>query len=207
MKLTIDLEKLSIAEIDKIINILKSKKGELFKLNSPDQLSRKERFKKMFDACQSIIDTDISKVYDGLTLNENKVYYVYAHLDPTKSIAIGNNAKSTFAATFGMKYRPIYIGKGLGDRYLDLNRNETHRKIRQKLKSCDKDLIPFKIKEGLSEKEALCLESKFIDIFGVIGKTGTLANLDEGVNVKERQQYYSNHLCELSLMFDYISHK
>lgn len=207
MKINVDLEQLTIAEIDKIINVLKSKKGELFKLSSPDQLSRKDRFKKMFDACQSIIDTDISKVYDSLVLNDDKIYYVYAHLDPSKSIAIGNNAKTTFAATFGMKYRPIYIGKGIGDRYLDLNRNETHRKIRQKLKSCDKDLIPFKIKEDLSEKEALCLESKFIDIFGVIGKTGTLVNLDEGVNPKERQKYYTNHLCELSSMFEYLSHK
>jgi hypothetical protein len=205
--MVINLEELSIAEIDKIINVLKSKKGELFKLNSPDQLSRKDRFKKMFDACQGIIDTDISRVYDSLSLNEDKIYYVYAHLDPSKSIAIGNNAKSTFAATFGMKYRPIYIGKGIGDRYLDLNRNETHRKIRQKLKSCGKDLIPFKIKEGLSEKEALCLESKFIDIFGVIGKTGTLVNLDEGVNAKERQKYYANHLCQLSSMFEYLLHK
>lgn len=93
---------------------------------------------------------------------------------------------------------PFYIGKGKGTRSTDLNRNETHRKVRQKIQKFGKDIIVFKIAENLTEKEALILESKLIDIFGLMSFKGRLVNLDEGIAVKERRQKYQKSLDNLS---------
>ena len=194
----LDIDIASVSDINKAINLLKVKRAELQRKNNPDSLSKNQKHKLIFDSCNVILNTDISHLYNNLDLDSAKKYYVYAHLDPSLNIAVHKHGISTFAATLGMSYRPCYIGKGTGDRCYDLNRNETHRKIRQRLKSFDKDIIVYKIKENISELEALCLESKLIDIFGLVGKAGTLVNLDEGVNSSNRRLLYLNSLKNLS---------
>lgn len=161
-------------------------------------LSLAKRKRLVFDSCNEILKTDISSLYDNLELDESKDYYVYAHCDPGFKIAINKEGKSTFAASLGLQYMPFYIGKGKGTRSTDLNRNETHRKVRQKIQKFGKDIIVFKIAENLTEKEALILESKLIDIFGLMSFKGRLVNLDEGIAVKERRQKYQKSLDNLS---------
>lgn len=127
------------------------------------------------------------------------MYYVYAHCDPGFKIALKKNGKTTFAATLGMEYVPFYIGKGSGNRAYDLNRNESHRKVRQKIQRFGKDVAVTILKDGLTELEALCIESKLIDIFGLISqRDGHLVNLDEGVSPNERRKLYKDKLSEIS---------
>ncbi len=182
--------------VRKVFNQSKSRYFEL-KREQDKSLTRKERLADIFLACNEILTTDISSVYATLKLDPEKKYYVYAHLDTTKKIAPGVNAMTTFAASLGMEYFPFYVGKGTYTRCDNFNRNETHRKVIQKIKRAGKDPIVFKIKEGLSESEALQYESKLIDIFGLIPQAGYLSNLDEGVNSDERRLLYKDSLIRI----------
>lgn len=85
---------------------------------------------------------------------------------------------------------PFYVGKGSRKRVNDINRNETHRKVVQFLKEREKTPETFIIKENLSEKESLILESKLIDIYGLEIYGGYLTNLDEGYKFSERRNKY-----------------
>ena len=194
MEKTFSIDWDSYEELSKLGNQIKSRLGQL----DPNKISKNERVRKTLGCCQQILKTDISSIYQELNLDQNPIYYVYAHLDPTKKIAIGKDGKTTFAATMGMKFFPFYIAKGKGERAYELNRNETHKKIREKLHSMDREIEVVKIQEGLTELEALCLESKLIDIFGLIPYGGRLSNLDEGIKPDERRTKYYNEYLELN---------
>lgn len=178
------------AEMAKLGNQIK---GRLSQLN-PNRISKKEMNRRKFHAAYRIYETDISKLYDDLELDISNTYYVYAHTNPLRKIAVEYNWSTTFAATLGMTYFPFYIGKGNGNRSDKLSRNETHRKIRQWIKESDKDILPIIIKNNLTEKDALMIEAKLIDIFGLKIYGGYLTNLDEGYKTEERRRYYSNDL-------------
>lgn len=193
---TIDTE--SVEDCKKHINILKSYLGGL----SASKLgSKSERNKLLYSSCFSIYDTDISKLYDGILLDRKEQYYVYAHSYPDKNIAIGNNGISSFGAAIGMSKLPFYIGKWTGNRANQLNRNETHRKIRQKLHSFNKEVYVDIIQDSLTELEAFMLEAKLIDIFGLIANGGRLVNLDEGVSSSERKQLYIKELSIINSLY------
>lgn len=136
-----------------------------------------------------------------MVLDTRPIYYVYAHSDPDKNIAIGKCGKTTFAATIGMKKLPFYIGKGVHKRAYELNRNETHRKIRQKLHTFGKEIHVSILKDGMTELDALMMESKLIDIFGLITTGGRLVNLDEGINNKERRLLYKHELHDINSLY------
>jgi len=53
-----------------------------------------------------------------------------------------------------------------------------------------KEIKVAKIKTNLSELAALSLESKLIDVFGLLPNRGYLTNLDEGVRPQERRNLY-----------------
>lgn len=194
-KKTFDIDIDSLEECQKMLAQLKSIIGQLRceKHGSKNQLKQQH-----FNACTAIFNTDISCLYDGLALDQSKIYYVYTHSEPNRNIAVGKCGKSTFGATLGMTKLPFYIGKGVGNRAQDLNRNETHRKVRQKLHKFGNEIVVEKIYTGLSEMEALMIEAKLIDIFGLIPEGGRLVNLDEGIKNKERRQMYKAHLCQLN---------
>jgi hypothetical protein len=144
-----------------------------------------------------IFNTDISSIYTGLALAESRDYYVYAHLDTSHKIAPGKHGITSFAATLGMDHFPFYVGKGTGERCFETARNETHRKTSQKLKRLGKEIKVIKLKEGLTESEALQLEAKLIDIFGLIPYKGLLTNLDEGHQPEARRALYQDAFLQL----------
>jgi hypothetical protein len=177
--------------------LLQRIKSHIGSLHAEKRGSKNSIKQKKFDACNKIYKTDISSLYNDQVLDLSPVYYVYAHCEPNK-IAAGKDGVTSWFATLGIDLIPFYIGKGKGDRANDLNRNETHRKVRQRLREFGQDVQVRIIKDGLTELEALCLESKLIDIFGVIGKGGKLVNVDEGSKSKERQRLYEVALQEIN---------
>lgn len=154
-----------------------------------------EIYRKQWDAIQTIIDTDISYLYQDNILDSTPKYYVYAHCDTSKPINIDKkNAFYTFAASLGMKYLPFYIGKGTGDRYEKGDRNRNYSKIsNKKFTEIDKLII----KNNITESEAFQLESKLIDIFGLAIHKGFLVNIDEGINRDTRRLCYREELSNL----------
>jgi hypothetical protein len=150
--------------------------------------SQTHHSRRILDACCNLWETDTSSHYAALNLVSEKKYYVYAHLDPTRAIHPNDRlAKLAFGATLGMTHHPFYVGKGTGDRYLDINRNGNHRKVRQRIG----EPITMILKDGLSEVEALASEDKLIDIFGLQVFGGYLTNLDEGYHPIERRKLYA----------------
>jgi len=196
--ITIDFD--SLEDCQKLALQLKSIIGQL-RLSESGYISKNERVKEVFDICCKIYETDISEIYKDQTLDESKIYYVYAHCDPGRKIALKKDGKTTFAATLGLEYIPFYIGKGTGNRAFELDRNDSHRKIRQRLKTFDKDIVVKIIKIDLTEKEALMYESKLMDIFGLKSFGGKLVNLDEGINSKERRKIYATSLHKLNSFY------
>jgi hypothetical protein len=163
-----------------------------------DHKSIREVKKEHLDAMYKILETDISSIYDGeVILDDAPKYYVYAHLNPLRKICINKSgfrapARMIFAASLGMGSMPFYIGKGMGERAHELNRNDGHRKMRSLIRKTGDDVLVHFIKKGLSEREALMMESKLIDIFGISLRGGCLVNLDEGQAVSERRVLYED---------------
>lgn len=130
------------------------------------------------------LDALLSQSWCGLFAGENldatPCYYVYAHIDPS--------AKQTLISRkFGgvVHGTPFYIGKGMGNRAYDLKRNQAHLLRIKDVKRAgipEKDIVHF-FKRGLTEIQALELESKLIYYFGTIyekNRRGILVNLDIG---------------------------
>jgi len=115
----------------------------------------------------------------------DKIYYVYAYLDTTKP---GNYVYGTY--TF--LYEPFYIGEGKRNRLMfHLNQAQTKEIIRRgnkhkfyRIKSILlSNTLPkiIKLKEGLTEDEALKEEINIISLVGTsFDKTGPLVNLTKG---------------------------
>ena len=190
MKKTFQIDWDNLAEVRALFNQSKSRFFELNRI-ADGRPSKKQRERDLLDACQTIWASDISTLYPERAGGGVSEYYVYAHLDTSKKIAIGKSGMTSFAATLGMSYFPFYIGKGLAGRCFELNRNETHRKVREKIAKLGKEVAILKIKTGLTESEALQAESKLIDIFGLLPHGGFLTNLDEGIKSAERRSFYS----------------
>lgn len=180
-------------DIKKHIQILNSYYGEVKKLNS-NNLSKKDKIRLILDSCSNIMNKDISSLYDNLQLDENKIYYVYCHMDPMKPIQIKSNANLIFGATLGITHFPFYVGKGSLNRWKETNRNDSYRKIKQLLDKNNKEIQCKIIFDKLTEKEALILESKLIDIFGLMSYGGFLTNLDEGYDAYNRKRLYYDDL-------------
>lgn len=179
----------SFEDVKSLLNVVKGRFNDL----NPDRTSRKEKEGKILDSCFNIFNSDISDVYYGMDLSESPNYYVYCHCNPKLKMT-PNRGKTAFANSIGLVHRPFYVGKGTGNRAFDLNRSETHRKIKQNLKESNLEPEVIIVKDGLTEVEALCYESKLIDIFGLIPYKGWLSNLDEGYSFEERRnKYYEDY--------------
>lgn len=145
-------------------------------------------------AFEAIYGTDLAGVYG--TPSGPRDYYLYFHCDPSKPLTVANNVKHYFLATRfpSLTHEPFYVGKGISGRYLDLTRNEGHRKIRTKILASGAEVIAVKALENLTEAEALAVESKMIDVLGLktYSPHGLLVNLDEGTKSSERRTVYGD---------------
>jgi hypothetical protein len=163
-----------------------------------------KRYKKthlsVFESCNRIYNADISLLYENQVLCEERRFYVYAHCDPFYGLKADVNGKIAFASTLGLRWLPFYVGKGEGSRAYDLARNESHRKKRQFIESSGKYIQVEVIKDNLTEKEALMLESKLIDIFGLTSFGGWLVNLDEGSSNHQRKEIYMEDYTNVNKM-------
>lgn len=104
--------------------------------------------------------------------NVRRNYYVYYHTDPTE----GGINRSKHGIEFYMYGRPFYVGKGTGDRMKSMyGRCTAHQnKVRDLVShGVNKDKIFNVLQDGLTEREALELESKIITYLGTAGEYGT----------------------------------
>lgn len=177
------------AKIDRRLNQLKSVERK-----------SKKSHADVFESCFRILDTDITNLYEESSYNNEKKYYVYVHCDPFFALRANTNGKIAFATTLGINYLPFYVGKGEGNRAFDLNRNGSHRKIKQIINNSGKDIEVKIIKTGMTELEALMMESKLIDIFGLKSYGGWLANLDEGHSSTLRKELYTDDFTNVNKM-------
>ena len=190
---SIEVDGTSVDDLTALLSWTKNMIGNIRSNNG--EMSKNKRSGEVFESCLRIFNTDISSLY--ISTETDKIYYVYAHCDPSRRISIGKHGITSFAASLGLTYMPFYIGMGHGTRAYDLDRNETHRKVRQSLQKKNIDIEPYIIKDGLTRAEALSVESKLIDIFGLIVNKGFLVNLDEGKNSADRRSLYTDDLTKI----------
>lgn len=90
-------------------------------------------------------------------------YYVYVYCNPKFLFKCKNSV--------GLRYLPIYVGKGKGDRYKAHTRKANNiplRKYIEKMKSEGISPKIIKVKENLSEVDAYKIEGQLIKELGVI---------------------------------------
>ena len=122
------------------------------------------------------------------SFDQNK-FYVYVYLNPLEP--------GIFTCEdIAFKFKPIYVGKGCGNRIFH-HLTEAKRPertinpekaalIRKILNSGNNPLI-FKVKEGLTDNEALTLEQKLIDKFGLTREEGIPTNINKGGAVRKHR--------------------
>lgn len=118
-------------------------------------------------------------------MSHENIFYTYAYLDPRKQVA--TRIPETDIA---FEHEPFYIGKGKGKRiltHMSDKRGKNSLKIEKIKRIMDAGYAPIivKVKENLSEKEALFLEEKLISAIGtkwtIEGiKRGPLTNQTSG---------------------------
>jgi hypothetical protein len=196
MKRTVTWDTESLADMKRIYSMLKSDMGNLRVTETGE--TRNDQSEKIKNACHSIMRTNVSSMYGCDSMLDRNDSYVYFHCDPTVPIHDKKLGLVGFLADLGVTHLPFYVGKGKGDRCNDLDRNDTHRKVRSKIRSFNQEVVVHKVSVNLTEHQALAMESKFIDMLRLRVQGGLLVNLDEGFRSSERRVLYKEHLTLLS---------
>lgn len=184
---TIEIDWDNTTELSKAITKLQKRRKHLLELNGSKPLTFAASNYNA-EHIMPFLDIMYNMSSNYMILTENNVsnnYYVYAHCDPRKPLNVRTNLKHLFLASrFNLKFEPFYIGKGVGNRANDLNRNDSHRKIRSLIRKDNKEVIISILDKNLSESDALHKESALMDILGLksILQSGFLVNLDEGLS-------------------------
>lgn len=120
-------------------------------------------FKTFNYTISNVIDEDWSHLFKG-DYDKRRDYYVYFHGNPCKH----NISFSTGKHKIMFCGEPFYIGKGKGDRLYSITRSDGHLHYLKKLfeRGFIMQDISFILESGLTEKEALILESKLITCLG-----------------------------------------
>ena len=151
--------------------VVQKKKGIIPSI--PDVAKMKNKMAYM----ESVLGQDWDYLFDDYK-NENNKFYVYIHKDPR--VKMPHNK----VITKMQGYVPFYVGKGTGDRFKDLKRNQGHGKRIKEIINAGfpGDTIPVKIITDIGEKDALVFESKLIYLFKTLyeSRHGILVNLDIG---------------------------
>jgi len=122
-------------------------------------------------------------------MRRQKEFYVYVYLNP---LAPGYYTCDDMA----FKFKPIYVGKGCGNRlFYHLNEakkdyevvNSEKVDLIRKILDSGKNPVVYKIKENLTNNEAMCIEKKLIDTFGITREDGILTNISKGGVVHKHQ--------------------
>lgn len=152
-----------------------AKESDAFKRLSTEKFSYNKHRLKELDA---LMAQDWGHLFqEG---DAERKYYVYSHVYPgmkDKDFRIDGEFK------LSMPGLPFYIGKGCGARAWDMKRNEGHGvELRQLLaRGHTPEQIVCVVRDGLTEREALEIESKLIYFFGTKferDRKGLLVNLD-----------------------------
>jgi len=150
------------------------KYGNSERLNAPDILDLLNYFRSI--PCP------------GVSLTDRGEYYVYVHCNPLQPLKVLHDIRDTYLATnYFLQHKPFYVGKGRGDRCYNLNRNDSHRKLRTSIREQGQEAQVYKILDNLTEKEALFEEQKLIILLGLkaLSPHGYLVNLQTEVEVLE----------------------
>lgn len=137
---------------------------------------------------------------DRLSKNSGE-YYVYAHCNPLQPLNVQHNIKDLWLASkFSViRNKPFYIGKGIGTRKDDLNRNDSHRKIRTNIERFGKEIEVVTLYEGINEESSLLIEGALIEVLGLmsLSKEGFLVNLDEGKDRNNIRETYPANMIKI----------
>lgn len=148
-----------------------------------------------FDIKLTDIESPMKKDEGFIVLDDpNYGYYVYVFMDPSIKCRIKTDIEN-----ISFNYEPFYIGKGIGNRMENSERNKLVNSRIEHLRSKGIDPIILKIKEGLINIEACKLENYLIEKIGRsdLGK-GTLLNLAGGITFNNIEDV-SFHFSELNL--------
>jgi hypothetical protein len=182
-----------ISDLKRAITKLQFRRKNLLRKLGYDQINfngSKYAFSKIVPVFESILDCDTVSIYEG---SAERKFYVYVHCDPMRPLKVRSEVRHfLLASRFGLKFEPFYVGKGVGDRLLDTDRNDSYRKLKTKITRFGKEIVIAKVAVGMTEPEALSLESKLIDVLGLrcLSGCGILVNLDEGVDAVKRRATY-----------------
>ena len=158
------------------------------------------------------LSEDWSFLFNKSQCDESK-YYVYYHFDPTTKKQTYGNARDGYRMAIRFAGMPFYIGKGCGDRYLKMSgRNTAHLSRVAALEKIGYSMsnISVILCDGLTEIEALELESKLISFFGCMaeipkdkryfhgGHGGALINSDIGKRPQWVSELIHNAITRIS---------
>jgi hypothetical protein len=198
---TITFDDEDLDSVSRTINILNSFRGTLRARSGTATVT--SRCNAQYNAAKAIIETRTAYLYGNYVQRRSRGCYVYMHCEADRKLHRGKSGVINFLLDCGVEYMPFYVGKGVGSRDICLDRNETHRKVRQRLQTFGKDVVVKRVAEDLSEKDALALESRWLDVLGLRVNGGMLVNLDEGVETARRRVLYKEHLVVLSEFYQH----